>query len=472
MQEMLELNWNMDFIINLSESDYILKHPQTLKKFLMIQKGTNFVKSHGRDTETFIKKQGLDRTFYECDHHMYRLGPRTLPMGIKYDGGSDWFCLSKAFIEYILQEKDALLNGLFSLYNYTLLPAESFFHIALKNSQFCSTYNNNNLRSTNWRRAIGCQCQHKNVVDWCGCSPNVFKIEDWEKILKTQKRDQFFARKFDATIDMSVMNAIDQLIYGSNYKQSRKFWLNIWHHTYDFDNMISMLAQKLLTENLAVPEEVTILYEDDIAKSLLVLYNHDAVKMEVQYAIQLSQKITSGDVISIGNNFDVKERIFRQTLPIFDGKANPSFLIQPQLETKEDFHSGSVLWLSPSGKVVFADRDFHINMTTNHHVVHFPPEKQLNSGLWTVIYFDFMKNANFLNFLVIADALDAKIEETQVPILQQEVDLINSIHAKKLDEKTWLTLTFSLQEACIVNQTCHDTPWSSKSPDSLSTIEL
>ena len=101
MQEMLELNWNMDFIINLSESDYILKHPQTLKKFLMIQKGTNFVKSHGRDTETFIKKQGLDRTFYECDHHMYRLGPRTLPMGIKYDGGSDWFCLSKAFIQYI-----------------------------------------------------------------------------------------------------------------------------------------------------------------------------------------------------------------------------------------------------------------------------------------------------------------------------------------------------------------------------------
>merc|ERR1712004_121344 len=159
--------------------------------------------------------------------------------------------------------------GLFALYNYTLLPAESFFHIALKNSRFCSTYNNNNLRSTNWRRAIGCQCQHKNVVDWCGCSPNVFKLQDWEKILKTQKRDQFFARKFDATIDMSVMNAIDGLIFGLDNEQSRKFWLNIWHQKYDLDNTIFKFASQLLTEKVEL-KEVTILYEYDNLKSLLV----------------------------------------------------------------------------------------------------------------------------------------------------------------------------------------------------------
>ena len=474
MQEMLDLNWNMDFVINLSESDYLLKHPESLKKFLVLQKGTNFVKSHGRDTETFIKKQGLDRTFYECDHHMYRLGSRQLPTGIKYDGGSDWFCLSKSFIQYILeQEKDALLNGLFKLYNYTLLPAESFFHIVLKNSRFCSTYNNNNLRSTNWKRAIGCQCQHKNVVDWCGCSPNVFKIQDWPKILKTQKRDQFFARKFDATIDMSVMNAIDDLIFGTEPK-STKFWLNIWHSKYDLENTIFKVAHRLLTE--IEVKEVTILYEDDNLNSLLVLYNDGQVQKESQYAMQqLQQSSSSGDVISVGSQFDVKERIFRQSLPIFD-QDQISFLIHPKFDTKEaEFHSGSVLWLSPSGTVVFADRDFQINMTTNHHVVHFPTEKKLNSGLWTIVYFDFMQKVNTLNFLVIKVNNDddaAKIEETQVPLLKQEIDLIHSIHLKKPDENTWLTSTFSLEETCIVNQTCHDTKWSSKSPDSLSSIEL
>ena len=476
MQEMLKLKWNMDFVINLSESDYLLKHPQNLKKFLALQKGMNFVKSHGRDTDTFIKKQGLDRTFYECDHHMYRLGSRTLPSGIIYDGGSDWFCLSKSFIQYILQEKDALLNGLFALYNYTLLPAESFFHIVLKNSRFCSTYNNNNLRSTNWRRAIGCQCQHKNVVDWCGCSPNVFKLQDWEKILKTQKRDQFFARKFDATIDMSVMNAIDGLIFGLySDEQSSKFWLNIWHQKYDLDNTIFKFASQLLTEEKSQVElkEVTILYEYDNLKSLLVLYNNGVVEKESQYAIKQLQQTSSGDVISVGSNFDVKERIFRQSFPIFDDDANPSFLIQPQFDTKEEFHSGSVLWLSPSGKVVFADRDFQINITTNYHVVHFPhSEKKLNFGLWTIIYFDFMQKVNSVYFLVMNSDDATKIEETQVPLLQQEIGLINSIHAKKPDEKTWLTSYFSLEETCIVNQTCHGTTWSSKSPDSLSSIEL
>ena len=471
MQEMLELNWNMDFVINLSGSDYILKHPQTLKKFLMPQKGTNFVKSDTKGIDAFIRRQGLDKTFYECDYpdyHMYRLGPRTLPMGIKYDGGSDWFCLSKAFIEYIVHQKDALLTGLISLFNYTLLPAESFFHIALKNSRFCSQYNNrNNLRIINWRREIGCQCQHKSV-DWCGCSPNVFKIEDLKEISKEMNGDKFFARKFDATIDMSVMNAIDQLIYGSDYMQPI-FWINLWHHNYDLDNVNSKLAHKLLSKSFATLLEMTILYKDDRPNSLLVLYKDGEVEKEAQYATKPPLHIVSGDVISIGSNFDVKERIFRHILPIFDDEANPAVLIQPQLETREEIHTGTILWLSPSGKVVFADRDFHINLTANHHVVHFPPKMQLNSGLWTAIYFDFMQEVSSINFLIITDTK----EESQVPLLDYEIGIIsNSIQTSKPDEKTWLTSTFALQESCIVNQTCHDTTWSSKSPDFLSLIEL
>ena len=150
---MANLNWKMDYIINLSESDYILKKPEDFKEFLYKNKGRNFVKSHGRETTTFLKKQGLDRTFYECDNHMFRLGPRNLPEGLVIDGGSDWVCLSRDFIYYILkEEKDSLLNGLNAIFNYTLLPAESFFHTTLRNSRFCPTYLNNNLRITNWKR--------------------------------------------------------------------------------------------------------------------------------------------------------------------------------------------------------------------------------------------------------------------------------------------------------------------------------
>ena len=40
--------------------------------------------------------------------------------------------------------------------------------------RFCRSYINNNLHLTNWKRKLGCKCQYKAVVDWCGCSPNDF----------------------------------------------------------------------------------------------------------------------------------------------------------------------------------------------------------------------------------------------------------------------------------------------------------
>ena len=50
MQEMLEMKWQFDYVINLSESDYILKNPVEFKAHLLKNKGRNFVKSHGRET--------------------------------------------------------------------------------------------------------------------------------------------------------------------------------------------------------------------------------------------------------------------------------------------------------------------------------------------------------------------------------------------------------------------------------------
>lgn len=72
----------------------------------------------------FIKKQGLSRTFYECDEHMWRLGDRTLPDTIDFDGGSDWIGLNRKFVDYVVTSQDSLVTGLKHLYQYALLPAE------------------------------------------------------------------------------------------------------------------------------------------------------------------------------------------------------------------------------------------------------------------------------------------------------------------------------------------------------------
>lgn len=80
----------------------------------------------------------------------------------------------------------------------------------LENSAHCETMVDNNLRLTNWNRKLGCKCQYKHIVDWCGCSPNDFKPSDlprfqvscflanWQKILETEPNcaDQLLGSDF------------------------------------------------------------------------------------------------------------------------------------------------------------------------------------------------------------------------------------------------------------------------------------
>lgn len=72
----------------------------------------------------FIRKQGLDRLFYECDTHMWRLGDRKIPEGISVDGGSDWFLLNRMFVDYVINANNDLVTSMKRFYTYTLLPAE------------------------------------------------------------------------------------------------------------------------------------------------------------------------------------------------------------------------------------------------------------------------------------------------------------------------------------------------------------
>lgn len=73
---------------------------------------------------SFIRKQGLDRLFFECDTHMWRLGDRKIPEGIAVDGGSDWFLLNRPFVDYVVTSGDELVGSMKRFYAYTLLPAE------------------------------------------------------------------------------------------------------------------------------------------------------------------------------------------------------------------------------------------------------------------------------------------------------------------------------------------------------------
>lgn len=228
--------WNWDFFINLSESDYPIKANDELVAFLRVHRKNNFVRTHGGDLERFIHKQGLDRTFVECDEHMWRVGVRTLPSNIRFDGGSDWIVINRNYSRYLVTNRDHFLTALKRYYQFSLLPAESFFHTALINGPMCETYIKTNLKVTNWNRKLGCRCQYKDVVDWCGCSPNDYRASDINKLKASDHN--FFARKFEAIVSQTIINLLDTHLFGP-YPEGSPSLDAYWENVFSAEDTVS-----------------------------------------------------------------------------------------------------------------------------------------------------------------------------------------------------------------------------------------
>lgn len=220
-------NWKWDFYINLSGSDYPIKTIDQLTAYLSLRRKKNFVSTMTITSTEFIKRQGLNYLFYECDGHMWRIGKRNITSYLQFYGGSDWVVLSYQFCKYLVTSTDPFIANINLFYKYTLLPAESFFHVVLRNSKFCDTIIYNNLRLINWKADLSCHCQHRKIVDWCGCSPSNYRRSDLSKINIIQ--DVFFARKFESLVNQEILNLIDERILGKKLNELNRnyYWQSI-----------------------------------------------------------------------------------------------------------------------------------------------------------------------------------------------------------------------------------------------------
>lgn len=121
-------SFKYDFVINLSESDFLLKPLSQLVTLLSQHQGKSFLRGQVQNVPRFIRKQGMNRLFVECENRMWRVGQRDLPEDIVVNGGSDWFILSRPFVDYVLNSQSVLVKGLREFFTYTLLPAEVSAH--------------------------------------------------------------------------------------------------------------------------------------------------------------------------------------------------------------------------------------------------------------------------------------------------------------------------------------------------------
>ncbi|GJQ70820.1 oxt [Trypoxylus dichotomus] len=452
MGELLKMNWSWDFVINLSESDYPVKTVKRLVDFLAANKNKNFVKSHGRDAQRFIQKQGLDKTFVECDAHMWRIGDRKLPSGVQIDGGSDWIALSHKFVSYVASDKqDELVEGLILLFKYTLLPAESFFHTVLRNSMFCNTYVDNNLHVTNWKRKLGCKCQYKHVVDWCGCSPNDFKPEDWLRIQNTESRQLFFARKFEPIINQAIILKLEQWLYGVDFEKkiinANSYWHNVYSHL-DMDipddavltigDSIARITAKYLssddcTVKSSTVTEVTYFHRNDIHKKTLVLFdgfsnNGGKVTFETGFKPKDTLIIHKKDSLSIrlnylfvSSDYDQKEQVSRNFPRILGPYSEPTIIYEFGTNFDSDSKSYNVtfLWLDPTKKIaeaseVLIDDGFNVGHVKSTF------KQPLLPGLWSVKLISKFESLAEVKFLIIPLRYYSRNL-----ILQNQVEFIN-----------------------------------------------
>ncbi|XP_054711088.1 xylosyltransferase oxt-like [Uloborus diversus] len=405
-------NWHWDYIINLSESDFPIKSLSSLEKFLIANNGKNFVKSHGQDTQRFIAKQGLDKTFYECDTHMWRLGDRILPFGIRVDGGSDWIALHRSFCSYVTQQNNTLLHGLMTVFRYTLLPAESFFHTVLQNSEFCETVIDNNLHVTNWKRKQGCKCQYKHIVDWCGCSPNVFKPEDWPRLQATEDRPYYFARKFEPIVNQQIIEQVETWIYGP-----KKSVINLdsyWQNDYHFkdnsppveDSKVSMYEsfsrlglKQLQTAHRACKVkflstlEANLYNVNDVFKGLLIMYEAQALGVDkpviletqvrpIQHYIVHKSVGPTGRLkfLQVGSEYDLKEQLFRNIGRILGPFSEPGLI--HKWGPGQQF-SATFVWVDPTNTVAGS---YEVKIDAGNQVLYHKPtfRQPLLPGTWTL----------------------------------------------------------------------------------------
>uniref|UniRef100_A0A0N4ZRJ1 protein xylosyltransferase n=1 Tax=Parastrongyloides trichosuri TaxID=131310 RepID=A0A0N4ZRJ1_PARTI len=356
VESQMDKDW--DFVINMSESDFLVIPLDELEVQLIANKGISFLSSHGSNSGKFIKKQGFYYKFMECEERMWRIEERNnFPENMYIDGGSDWIVIHRDFIKYSLSN-ETLPRDLRNMFQSVLLPLESFFHTLGYNSQFCNKIKARNLRLTYWKRTQGCRCAKlKKTVDWCGCSPLVFRNNDISFIHynTVKQKATYFARKFDDFVDITAIHFAELqalknkknrnkiiLVNDESYNHS---WVNLYSLESDGDNELIYNWAKILMElkNDCFLINVTNIYTFKSSPSSKVYFviNLNAkcsgtptnIELLVDYVEE--KKLTENFIINdfllldvkIGFNLDLKEEIFRDSTNLFTKTGTVYILI-------------------------------------------------------------------------------------------------------------------------------------------------
>ncbi len=208
VKEILEQNERYEFVNLLSAQDYPIKPIDHFYKYLKANTGKSFI-SFDKSNDSDWWKHAVTR--YELYHFtdinirgryfiqrlLNRFMPkRKFPRPYKLYGSSisSWWTISSECAQYIvnyLEQNPDLIRFM----RFTWAADEFLYATIIMNSSFKDSVINNNLRYIEWEDGKP--------------NPKVFETKDIDLLKNSTK---YFARKFDISIDMKVLDRLDQLI--------------------------------------------------------------------------------------------------------------------------------------------------------------------------------------------------------------------------------------------------------------------
>ncbi|MEQ2197791.1 hypothetical protein XENOCAPTIV_003364, partial [Xenoophorus captivus] len=315
------------------------------------------------------------------------------------------------------------------------LSSQSFFHTVLGNSHMCETLVDNNLRVTNWNRKLGCKCQYKHIVDWCGCSPNDFKPQDLIRIQQLT-RPTFFARKFESTVNQEAIDILDTHLYGQ-YAPGTVAIKAYWESMFELLDGVGSLGDVALTayssffrltlkglmtsqskteacrlEPVGYPLSVNLYFYDDRFQGYLVRQNVQAAESKERETLELWAMPQA--TLTFETNLKEFERLKNLEvrmlhfliwmipqqncsmrtfcLTVYEPLAVQKWAPGPNL-------TATIVWIDPA-QVVAASYDIAVEMDAEYTQYKPPLQHPLRPGTWTVRVLKQWKRVAEVRFLV------------------------------------------------------------------------
>ncbi len=228
IKELLKINAEWDFFINLSGQDFPLRSQVFIQDFLSQNEGTDFIQILDQAKERPDTMNRVENYFVETDNG-FSGTPYKRPYlrdVIPYIGGQ-WMILSRDCCEFICGSGEVEKFKCF--YRHTLIPDEGFFQTVLMNTSYSGTIVNDDKRAIVWIPDESIKLRPKTFTandtksliasGSIKLRPKIFTANDTEFLLAS---DALFARKFDETVDSTIFDILKLKLQISNYTLANK----------------------------------------------------------------------------------------------------------------------------------------------------------------------------------------------------------------------------------------------------------